>query len=200
MKRETIAVDVDEVLTPHFEFLMKWYNSKYGTNLTLKNNHPADDDLEPWGVDHMYTARRRVHKFFKTPEFENAKPFKEAKQSLQKLSHHFNLIAVTSRDYFLEKMTVGWLEEHFKSIFDDVHFTARYSVEGEARSKTDVALKAGAEYLIEDSLEHAYDAAGKGIQVLLFGDYPWNQAKKLPPGITRVRNWQEVLQYFDGQK
>jgi hypothetical protein len=29
--------------------------------------------------------------------------------------------------------------------------------------------------------------------VLLFGDYPWNQLKELPPSMKRVNDWDDVL-------
>jgi hypothetical protein len=38
-----------------------------------------------------------------------------------------------------------------------------------------------------------------GVQALLFGDYGWNRKEKLVKGVTRVKEWAAVLQYFDEQ-
>ena len=195
--REIIAVDIDEVLAPHFQDLMTWYNQTYGASLTLANNHPADNDFEPWGTQDMLSARRRVHKFFETAEFKSTQPFKESIKVLKKLGNTRNLVVVTSRDNMLEEMTHDWLNQHFNKIFSGVHFTARYSVEGKARSKADVCTEIGAKYLIDDSLEQALETAAKGIKVLLFGDYPWNQSDNLPRNVVRANGWREVLEYFD---
>lgn len=199
MPKKIIAVDIDEVLSPHFEDLMNWYNRTYGTKLTLANNHPADDDVEPWGTKDMYTARRRVHNFFETTEFLAAKPYKEAIKILRILSKTYILVVVTSRDSMIEKVTREWLDKHFNELFAEAHFTARYSVEGKARSKSDICLEIGAKYLIDDSLEQALEAAHRGITVLLFGEYPWNQATKLPKNIIRVTDWKAVLECFDAK-
>lgn len=43
--------------------------------------------------------------------------------------------------------------------------------------------------LVEDHLDHAAAVAAEGIDVVLFGLYPWNQAEKLPERVTRVPDW-----------
>jgi uncharacterized HAD superfamily protein len=67
------------------------------------------------------------------------------------------------------------------------------------RPKSEVCIELGVSYLIDDNLTAVTQTSAFGIKALLFGDYPWNQAKELPEGVTRVKNWQEVLEYFDGQ-
>ena len=106
-------------------------------------------------------------------------------------------MVVTARDTILERVTRDWLKKHFGELFADAHFTARYSLDGKSQTKTAVCLAIGAGYLVDDALDLSIDAAKAGIKVLLFGDYPWNQTKKLPRGIARVKNWQEVLEYFN---
>ena len=49
----------------------------------------------------------------------------------------------------------------------------------------------GFDLFVEDFLETALDLAAQDIQVCLY-DQPWNQARYLPEGCTRVRSWQEV--------
>lgn len=195
--KPVIAVDIDEVLTPHFQSLIDWYNKKYKTKLTLAHNHPTDP--RPWGTDDIHVAIKRVHGFFDTPDFLNSQPYEEAVEALSKLSQKYNLVVITARDTIIEKVTREWLDEHFTELIDEAHFTARFSLEGKSQTKTSVGLAINAQYLIDDALDHCEDAARTGIAALLFGDYPWNQADELPKGVTRVKNWQEVLEFFENE-
>lgn len=197
MSRQTIAVDIDDTMVVHFQYLINWYNERYGTQLTLEHNHPTV--FEPWGTDSDAEAIRRVHQFFDTPQFRNAKPFKEAVAALRVLDDRYNLVVVTSRDTLIEQVTLSWLDEHFTEVFKDVHFTAIYSLEGKARSKIDVCRSIGASYIIDDVLDTTEKAATAGMRAVLFGDYPWNKADDLPKGVTRCKDWPAVLEYFDGR-
>jgi len=190
-----IAVDIDEVLTPHFDELIKWYNRKYGTKLTLAHNHPSDP--KPWGTDKFEEAVKRVHGFYETPEFLDSPPYEEAITALRKLSNRFEIVVITARDSIIERVTRDWLDKHFKDLVREAHFTARFSLEGKNRTKALVCLEIGAGYLIDDAPDNALEAAAQGVNVLLFGDYPWNDLKEMPEGITKVKDWQEVLEYFD---
>jgi len=195
--KPTIAVDIDEVLMPHFQSLIDWYNPKYRTQLTLSHNHPSDP--RPWGTPDYSEAVKRVHGFFNTPNFLNSRPFKEAVEAINTLSKNHKMIVVTGRDTIIEDVTRAWLDKHFGELFAEAHFTARYNLDGNSRTKAEVCLKAGADYLVDDTIEDTLEAAANGIQSLLFGDYPWNKSSKFPDGVIRLKNWQEVLEYFEKQ-
>ncbi len=195
MKKPIIAIDIDEVLLPHFEGLINWYNKEYDTQLTLIHNNPTDP--RPWGTTKIPEAIKRVQRYFETDNFKKEQPFKEAVAVARSLSQSYDLIVVTARDEIIEQVTREWLDAHFSEIFRAAHFTAHYNLEGKSRSKIEVLQAAEAEYFIDDSLEHVRKAATAGIKCILFGDYPWNRLEKLPTDITRCKNWQEVLDYFN---
>lgn len=197
MTKPIIAVDIDDVLTPHFQDLVSWYNAQYGTHLTLSDNHPKS--VDGWGTASEEEAIRRVHNFFETDEFMQAEPYKEARTVLQELSKRFELVVVTARDTIIEKVTRNWLDEHFSELFSAVHFTAQYNLEGLSKSKADVIRSIRAQYLIDDAPDHILKAAEAGVVCVLFGDYPWNQEKELPKDFVRCKDWAEVLDYFNGQ-
>lgn len=197
MSKPTIAVDIDEVLVPHSEHLINWYNQEYGTNLGLEDNHSPDPEV--WGVKTKEEAIKRVQRYFSHPRWTEAQPLDESVAALRKLDQKYNLIVVTSRDTILEKVTRNWINQHFKEIFKAAHFVAEYNLEGKSRSKAAVCLSVGADYLIDDRLDIVKEASRVEISCILFGDYPWNQAEKLPSGVVRVKNWQEVLEYFDAE-
>jgi uncharacterized HAD superfamily protein len=193
--RETIAVDIDDVLVPHVKDLITWHNRQYGTQMTLQQYHSKDP--KDWGAKTIEEAIKRVQKFFITRDFTEAKPTDEASKALRALSQNYNLIVITSRDNIIEDTTKRWLDQNFPELFQETHFTARFNLGGDSRLKSSVALAAKAKYLIDDALDNAEEAAKAGIRVLLFGNYPWNQIEELPDGITRVNDWQAVLEYFD---
>lgn len=193
-----IAVDIDDVLLPHFQDLINWYNRTYGTKVTLADNNGTDP--RPWGTDTDEEAIRRVHHYFETAEFRDALPFTEAKEVLFRLSGHYRLIVISARDSLIEEMTRDWLKRHFSELVHDAHFTARYSLEGKKREKGDVCREVGAAYLIDDSLDNALSAAAAGVDTLLFGTYPWNEAATLPPKVIRCADWPAVEEYFDAQR
>jgi len=195
--KSIIAVDIDEVLMPHFQDLIEWYNQKYNTRLTLKNNHPTDPI--PWGTTDYNEAIRRVQGFFETSEFKHSQPFMESIEAIKILNAKHELVIVTGRDNIIEESTNSWINKHYGKAFSKTYFTARYSLEGRSKDKADILIDIKAEYLIDDALHNCVAAAKNGLTALLFGDYVWNRAKNLPQGVVRVKGWQEVLEYFNGR-
>ncbi len=165
--------------------------------MSLGDYHSRDP--KDWGSETIEEAIKRVQQFFTKPEFLDARPMDNAAESLSELSKKYKLIVITSRDNIIEGVTNDWLDRHFPMIFQEAHFTARFNLEGKRGKKSAVALSAKAKYLIDDTLENVIEGAEAGLEVLLFGDYPWNQIEELPERVRRVRNWQEVLEYFDGR-
>lgn len=197
MTKQIIAIDVDDVLLPHFGDLIAWYNKTYGTHLSLADN--GNDDPRTWGAVTAKEAIKRVHFFFESREFKNAKPFSEAKDVLTHLSARYELVVVTARDSIVEQVTRDWLEHHFADLIREAHFTAFYSLEGKTRRKSDVCNEIGAKFLIDDSLSNVLGASVEGVQSILFGNYPWNQADELPSNVVRCIDWPAVLEYFDAR-
>jgi uncharacterized HAD superfamily protein len=197
ISKPIIAVDVDEVLVPHFQDLIDWYNDTYGTKLVMADNHPTD--TTNWGTKSVEEAVRRVHNFYETGVFKQAVPFAEAKAAVRKLAERYKLVVVTARDTILEEATRQWLSEHFEEFFAEAHFTAQYSLEGKSRSKADVCVESGASYLVDDDLSNILKASALGVKGILFADYPWSQADELPANVTRCLDWEAVLEYFDGR-
>lgn len=193
-----IAVDIDEVLAPQFQDLIDWYNKMYGTKLTLADNYPKDP--RPWGTNNVEVAVKRVHKFFETDGFKKQQPFQEAKAALKVLNKTYRLVVITGRDNMVKAVTKNWLDRHFTELFAEVHLTAVYSLEGKTQSKAKLMKDLGISYLIDDNLDHVIEAAHEGLKALLFGIYPWNRAEELTENITRVKNWQDVLEYFDNEQ
>lgn len=117
-------------------------------------------------------------------------PFKDAIEVINELAKQHTLHIVTGRSDFLSIATERMLEIHFPSVFSSIEFTNFFSKT--PRSKANVCQDLGVDLLIDDHLHHATVVAECGVEVYLFGDYPWNQANTLPDNITRVKDWHEV--------
>ena len=197
-KRPTIAVDIDDVLADSAAHFVEFSNRRWGTRLTI------DDYKEHWGeiwkVDTDEWQKRAVeyHNSGAVSELTSRKS--EAMPVLEELRHRFKLVIVTSRRLQVRKETSRWLELYYNGIFEEIHFAGMWDVVTEnshKATKAKLCKEIDADYLIDDQPKHCIATAKAGIPALLFGNYSWNKnIKNLPPNITRVKNWQEVLEYF----
>lgn len=109
----------------------------------------------------------------------------------------YRLVVVTSRQLVIKDATHDWLERNFPDgIFDEVVFGNHWGKNGVKTSKLDLCKELNASVLIDDSLIYATEVAKEGIPALLFSldnSYPWNQADELPRGVTRVTDWNAVV-------
>ena len=188
MRRRTIAIDCDDVIVATAPAILKYYNEQYGSKLELRDLYSPD--LTKWAADDKETAVERVESFLKTPEYQNMKPFQEAIEVIVQLARYHTLHIVTGRADFLAVATEQMLETHFPGIFASIEYTNFFGQT--PRSKAGVCQDLGADLLIDDHLHHATVVAECGVEVYLFGEYPWNETDTLPAGITRVRDWHEV--------
>lgn len=196
--RETIAVDIDEVLFPMVPDLIQYVDREHKVKFTPK-------DFAYYSLEGIWPAGSAegsiVFENYKNQVSTEVAPVKGAAAALSKLSIKYDVIVMTSRDIKVEQVTHDWLNHHFREIFKDVHLLGNQhdSLPNQWRPKSKVCVQLGVSYLIDDNLTAVKETNALGVKVLLFGDYPWNQAKELPLGVTRVKNWQEVLEYFDDQ-
>lgn len=193
MRKLVIAVDCDDVIVSTAPATLDYYNHKYGTNVPLRDFY--SNDLSLWKAPDNDTAVRRFNEFIESEEFFDLAPTKEAIGVLQDLAAYHELHVVTGRPDFVEASTLAWLQRHLPDIFKTAVFTNYFTLSdgiAKPRSKAEVCQEIGADYLIDDHLHHAEMVASEGINVLLFGDFPWNQADTLPPRVTRVDGWTQV--------
>lgn len=198
MSKETIAVDIDDVLSAENEAMRQFINERYGLNLTAKDylvEAPYWGYWERvWGVDEE-EALRRYQAYLEAEVKARHLPVEGAVEGVSTLKDEYNLVVVTSRyDSFVD-LTKRWLEEHFPEAFSGVEFVEVWSKIRKV-SKAIICKEIEASYLIDDNLEHCTLAAEEGVTGLLFGEYGWNKADSLPSGVIRVKDWSAVLEYF----
>lgn len=195
-----IAVDVDEVLALNAIGFTEFSNHRWGTNLRPEDYHEHWSEL--WQINEEETEKRAIE-YHSSGVLRNLKTINDAKQILEKLSENYKLVVLTSRRAIVEKDTREWIEDNFAGIFDDIHLAGIWD-KGVIKGRMDLTKagllkELGANFFIDDQPRHCFAAAEAGIETLLFGDYPWNWGIEMPEGVTWVKNWQEVLEYFDGR-
>lgn len=198
--KPVIAIDFDEVLSEQNQAVRRFINKNYG------HSHKHEDYLvegdywgyweDIWGVDHEEGEKRLRH--FWDSELAKQKPLQGAVKAVKTLKLNYKLIVVTSRNEEFMEVTHEWLDKHLRGVFDHVKFTSTRGLKASG-VKAGVLKDIGASYLIDDNLEHCTAAARENIKALLFGNYGWTKGRKVPGEITRVKNWEEVLVYFNGQ-
>lgn len=200
--KPTIAVDIDDVLAANAAGFAEYSNRKWGTNLTPDDY--TEHWAELWKVDFEEVERRRqqiVHdKLFTKHRF-----FSEAKPVLKVLSEDFKLIIISSRGKMVQADTIEWLKKEYGDIFSGIHFADIWDkdlhvLERLKLTKAEICRQLGADYLIDDQPKHCLAAAKAGVTALLFGDYTWTRDVSEQANLVKVKNWPEVLAYFQNDK
>lgn len=189
-----IAIDIDDVLADFVTSLCRFHNDKYGTSLTRENFHSYRVS-EVWGGTDE-EAISKIFEFHDSRYFRDIAPVDGSIEAINNLSKRFDLAVLTSRHRKFEPETVEWLETYFHGAFTNkIYFSHNsYADFGNTKRKSDFCMEINIAFLIEDSLEYAKECRRTGTRVYLF-DRPWNR-KEEPTGITRVKNWQEIMEYF----
>lgn len=184
-----IAVDIDEVLFPFVPEIMRWHDRKYGTRLNIEQ-FASYQFWQAWGG----TREQAIHKvieYFLSADADQVLPFTDAKKTLENLkSFGIDLHIVTSRQLEVMPATIARIERHFPGIFNDIISVNHYSVSGKQSTKIAACRSVGAQLIIEDQIANAKECLAGGVNVIIYGQYPWNKVGL--EGCPRVNNWAEV--------
>lgn len=199
MKKQTIAVDIDDTIARSAETWVSYSNETWGTHLTVEDY--LENWGEMWGISDD-AVRVRAHHLHTSGVVSTFEPYQEARDVLLELAKSYRLIVVTSRNSLTKDHTFEWLNTHFDGVFDSIHLTGFFdngNLAGVHKTKGELLTELGADFLIDDQPKHCFAAAELGIRSVLYGDYAWSRSiDVLPEGVVKAANWPEVLEYFDG--
>lgn len=197
MAKEVLAVDIDEVLFPFVEEFIQHHNSTYNTEhaveefLTYEFQHVIQQDFE-----------ETVRRIFEVTSREclHVEPIDDSIEAIRSLGERYDLEVITARSPDHEEPIRVWLEKHYGDSFGGINFIGHPGYMERYKPKAEVCEELGAIALIDDSVSHIELCQAKEIKGILFGDYPWNQlnGNNGHSEIVRCRNWQEVLEHFNG--
>jgi len=198
MPKPVVAIDVDDVLADSRERFRQEINVRH--QLDLQPAHYAVPG-EYWGYYERIWRELGIYESLALDDINasmkhHVLPHADAPAVLKRLSRDYDLVVVTARREKWQQLTRDWLERHFPDTFCDIHFAGNTNHTTHV-TKGDMCAEVGAQWLIDDHVQHCRDAAERGVTPLLFGDYGWQQG--VPMELVRCRDWLTVEGYFDGR-
>ena len=173
------AVDIDNVLALAEQEVQRIYHELTG------ELWPGELYASAGGLDGSVIDRKLIEKifdYFHECSIPTLPVVPGASLALHHLQQQFRIVIITARRPSTRPQTEEWLHRH-EFPFDELHLTD---------DKTDVAE--GLVFAVDDHPEHVQDYVSRGIKVFLM-DQPWNRCFSAS-GVTRVLNWEQLLQTF----
>jgi len=187
-----IAVDLDEVLFPFIDNLVKYVNHVRGSSHTpkeLSSYYLWETPL----FDSKEEVIAVVFDFWNSDFSKNIRPIFGSVKGVDHLHRKNELVVVTSRQSELENITNKWIEKYFSGKFEGVYFGNHLQRDNrEERSKGGICLSLGVNAIIEDNANYVNECARLGIKGYLISN-PWNVNKKLERNVRRVDSWREIV-------
>jgi uncharacterized HAD superfamily protein len=201
-KKGVIAVDIDDVLAAMVPDLIKRHNRLSGDSLSVDDYEEDFMKMMKISVEELRLWRENflgdVNSFYPALKLIDG-----AVEGLTELSKDYKLIALTSRPQEAEAATRKWLDKNIPGLIGEVFFSGNYddniSEESHLRNKGEMADKLNIDWLIDDQPKHCYAVVDSGQRAILFGDCAWNRHAEMRPGITRARDWREVVRIIEGE-
>lgn len=199
--KQTIAIDIDDVLADSTDALRISVNQKLGTNLQphhYKVDGPYWHYYEHIWETHSINDKIEHNALEAQMEYDQSHimPISGAQEALTYLSKKYEIVLITARNPDWAKATEEWMHSHFSGVFKSLHLVGSKKYQGDsARTKGEVCKELGASWLIDDNPEHCLSAIEYGSDAVLFGEYGWHL--DAPDHLIRCKDWPAVLEYFD---
>ncbi len=188
--KPVVVIDYDDVLFHFMRSLFHYHNTHFGT--TYRFEEIVSYELTTLFGCSEEEKQRRVATFYNSTHLDELEPVEGSVEGIVALQQEFTLPIVTARHEGLKRSTHHLLEKYHPGTFEEVRFLGHYHVEpGQRVSKGVVCKELGAIACVDDALHNAREVAEHGVPVFM-PDRPWNQGS-LPPGITRVHSWPEIV-------
>jgi 5'(3')-deoxyribonucleotidase len=200
MKR--IAIDIDDVLAEHTEFVRQYVNARLGLALTPEDYLVKIDEYDYYfwniwrrnGIEPEGLMEDIHREYVLNQEF--VRLIEGAKEAVDDLKKHYELYAVSSRPLDQQEATQDWAYREFGKDFKEVICLGNHHNHDKLYSKGGYCQKIGASWLVDDSLKHCLSAVDHGSQAILFGDYGWQIEANVPDTVVWLQNWSEVKEFL----
>ncbi len=201
MSKRTIAVDIDDTLAQSLDAFRQRVNEQANANLTAEDYKIEADYWgyyeKVWdthGLSNPFTSADIFGELHTNHDLVPLLP--GAEFAVHELMKRFDVVLITARDLKWQEATKEWLQLQFGDKMPDVYFSGGHHNEG-SKNKGQICVELGADWLIDDNVEHCLAAISEGVTPILFGDYGWQFTA--PKELVRCGDWQTVLDYFDGR-
>lgn len=202
VSKRIIAIDIDDTIVATREVIVKIANQQSGLNLGLEHYEgPGNywdyyskiweqhgiDDIDPEVVYAELHHNQAIIPLLPGAEF-----------AISELSKKYKIVLVTARSSDWEADTRQWLTEQFGDRAPELYFSEAHKGKAGSKTKGQICKEMGAEWLIDDHIDHCQSVLDEGLNAILFGEYGWHQ--DVPEGLIRSKDWQAVLEYFFSQE
>ena len=177
-----LGIDIDGTITSPYEML-QYMQRDFDATL-------EEEDFTEYDLSFLNKDEEILRNWFLSIEeelYNNAKPVENAQSIMKYLTDNYNVHLITARPKKWKDTTIQWLSEN------DIKYDT-LDVIG-SHNKVQTAKDRNVELFIEDNLINAlYLNENLNIPILLI-DTEYNQSY-LPKGITRVKDWNEILDFI----
>ena len=192
--KPVFGVDIDDVLVQCAVALCVYLNKKHEYTIT-KSDLTTFHFHKLLGVSHE-DAGKLIYPFHFSEEHDNCMPIVGAHEAIARLTKMRRPVAITARLPATRANTILLVERLFPGVFTEFHFTGCERPELPHRSKGDVCIEIGAEFMVDDALHNAQSVGEKGVPVYML-DNPWNQCAVLPPNTIRMPHWDDIVEHVE---
>jgi len=193
MKRP-IAIDCDDVLAETVDALLEYYNYNIHWKPIRRNDMVAHEfnNIKKYHYSFEERYQKDLDFFLNHDALHRIKPVEWSKEILLKFKEMWHILyVVTGRPDELKQHTYDWIQIHYPDIFEDIYFLNLDKPDG--IPKSEVCLKLDVEFLIDDDIRFARDAASKWVKVYLL-EKPWNREynQSIDKWVVKIKNWNEI--------
>ena len=185
-----IGVDLDGVIADFLGSFIAYHNHHYRTAYRKEDFAAHPMELTIGGSQEEII--RKTYEFYGSTAFGDLKPILGSQEALKELGRLHKLIIITARPKDIANQTQVWLQEHFPTLFADIIHAQDHFVKG-IGFKSRICLERGVNILVDDAAENAQEFLEHPTRFILF-DQPWNRSFDLSSGMSRVKNWHEVVE------
>src|SRR6478609_10025359 len=179
MTKQVIAIDIDDVVADTTDALRILVNERTGANLTTEHYHNIGGG-DYWSYYERVWATHGLAEQINFDDFaaemivdQSTVPLLPgAEFALHELSNKFHIVFITARDKAWEAATRQWFIDHFEKDDLELYF-CELRTNAKAKTKGQLCKELGAEYLIDDNVDHCRSAINEGVEPILFGRYGW---------------------------
>lgn len=192
MKKIKIGIDLDDTIWEFQSKFNKFYNSKFGTDYKL-------EDMKSYSYEETFKITKEktielLDEFSKTDSFSKLPLIDGVMDFLEKIEEDYEVYFITARGINRKDQTLECFYNHFGRE-EKIHFVGSGS-EHEGKSKGEVCLELGIEYMVDDHVQNLLSCHKFGIKSFLINQ-PWNKNFKLLEGMVRVDILSDCLNYLE---
>lgn len=187
MSKPVLAIDFDDTLVYNAQRVVDAYNRDHDGAVSLNDVYVVEKFGNPANGWHHSRAEALVwiRDYLISEEGRANPPAPGTLEVLRRLKEHFDPIIVTGRTPDWSAGTEAWLAKYLPGIFGHIYYAGEIP-------KAELCRQAGAHTIVDDSPYYLGFCVEAGMQVILFGDYPWNRDELLAHDMPRAKNWTEV--------